>query len=260
MEGPWWVRGQGQRWPLGRCWGLWPSLWPWLVALGVPGKRAAAPQGSSRCFTRGCGPSGEVSCGPCVPPWRWDGALPPSPGGIAGSRALCPGCIQAAAGPMAGAARGTVQLEGLTPARDSPGGWLWEQWQLFPCGRGFLEGIAQFCSRSDCPDLPVTPTPTEAQVPPRRVPRALPKVGAATAPQCKWVKLCTPSADPCPGTDSPCSSAPLSPRAGHSRSPLGPWSSWVPVCPHTPVTHAHGDPRPVALASAHPQAGGVHTQ
>lgn len=28
------VGGQRQRWPLGCCWGLWPSLQLWLVALG----------------------------------------------------------------------------------------------------------------------------------------------------------------------------------------------------------------------------------
>lgn len=71
IQGLWWALGwgQGKCWPLGHCWGLWPPLQPWLVALGLPGRWAAAFSTSVRYIMWGCGLSGEVARGLYVPLW-----------------------------------------------------------------------------------------------------------------------------------------------------------------------------------------------
>lgn len=43
-------QGLGLFWPLGHCWGHWPPLQPWLVALGILGQWAAALKTSVRCI------------------------------------------------------------------------------------------------------------------------------------------------------------------------------------------------------------------
>lgn len=74
-EGLCWALGWRSGALLGHCWGLWPPLQPWLVALGVPDRWAAAFKGSIRCIMWGWGPSGEVARGPHVPLWCWGEAL-----------------------------------------------------------------------------------------------------------------------------------------------------------------------------------------
>lgn len=72
--------GQGQCWPLGHCWGHWPPLQSWLVALGIPGQWADALKTSIKCITWAAVPLVRLPVGsmcPCGaemgpwPSWRY---------------------------------------------------------------------------------------------------------------------------------------------------------------------------------------------
>lgn len=196
----------------------------------------------------------------------------PPAGGIPGSLVLSPGWIQAGSwtpgshSPWHHPATYTC-LSHASPSSPWLGDGFRSMGSSSPAARAFLEGIAQFCSHSDCPDLLVMPWPWGLPPCPGHPDHPLgfgcPYPGSSE-PFPKWEQRLLPSASrsspvppvqpACPRTNSPHPPAPPSLPGWAQPKPLGTLAQLgLCVSPHA----SHVPPWPVTPAPTPPQGGGL---